>query len=95
MSGPIVVATLDKNQRERVRVALDEHMGHRLIDLRVCVPLTAHDGTYTPSKKGVSLNVRLIPTLRVALSLAEAEAIKMGWLDPSGEEQPEGGAHEA
>lgn len=81
MASPVaVVAMLDKNARERCRVALDEFKGSRLIDLRVCVPLAAHSDALTPTKSGVALNVALIPELRAALADAEAKAIELGWL---------------
>ena len=41
MTGkPLIIATLTKNARESVRVALDEFRGHNLLDVRVVVPLT-------------------------------------------------------
>lgn len=81
MSSPVaVVAMLDKNARERCRVALDEFKGTRLIDLRVCVPPAAPSDAMTPTRAGVALNVALLPKLRAALADAEAKAIELGWL---------------
>ena len=85
MTGkPLIIATLTKNARESVRVALDEFRGHNLLDLRVVVPLAAHAATLTPTGKGISVNVAMIPSLRAALADAEARAIVLGWL-PAGD----------
>jgi hypothetical protein len=81
MTGkPLIVATLTKNARESVRVALDEFRGHNLLDLRVVVPLAAHAAVMTPTAKGISVNVAMIPSLRAALADAEAQAVALGWL---------------
>jgi hypothetical protein len=80
MSSPIVIASLDKNRAEQLRVALDEFRGHRLLDLRVTVELTTSSGIQTPTKKGVSVGVHMIPELRLALAEAEAQARERGWL---------------
>lgn len=80
MSRPLTIATLVKNKRESVRVALDQWQGHDLIDIRVVVPLAAHTANLAPTGKGVSLNVALIPELRQALADAEIEARRLGWL---------------
>ncbi|WP_421935527.1 PC4/YdbC family ssDNA-binding protein [Phenylobacterium sp.] len=85
MTGkPLIVATLAKNGRESVRVALDEFRGHHLLDVRVVVPLAAHAATMTPTGKGISVNVAMIPSLRVALADAEAQAVALGWLPAGG-----------
>lgn len=85
MTGkPLIIATLTKNARESVRVALDEFRGHNLLDVRVVVPLTAHAATLTPTGKGISVNVAMIPSLRAALADAEARAVTLGWLPAGG-----------
>jgi len=78
--GPIVIATLEKNRRERVRVALDEFEGVKLIDLRVTVEMTTTSGLYSPTKKGLSLRVEQLPALVVALVAAEAKARELGMI---------------
>jgi hypothetical protein len=77
---PIVVAELPKNRRETLRVALDRYGGMDLIDIRVCVELTAACHVQTPTKKGVSLNIAQLPALRQALADAEARARELGLL---------------
>lgn len=80
MSGPLIVGTLPKNRRETLRVALDNYKGTDLIDLRLCVELTATSRVQTPTAKGVSLNVALLPELRRLIVEAEAKARELGWI---------------
>jgi hypothetical protein len=80
MSAPTIVAELRKNARERVRVALDEWQGHSLIDIRVTTQFTEALDVWSPTKKGLSMNVAMIPALREALASAEARAVEMGLL---------------
>lgn len=76
-----VIASLPKNKRESLRIALEEYQGNRLLDLRLTVPLNEITGCAVPTKKGISLNVCLLPALRQALAEAEARAMAMGWLE--------------
>lgn len=75
---PIVIARLDKNRREQLRVALDRYQGINLLDLRVTVDLTEASGVQTPTKKGISIQVRQLPALLDALHQAEARARQLG-----------------
>lgn len=77
---PVVVATLEKNARERLRISLDHWRGHDLVDLRVCVPLAEHDRTLVPTKAGVSVRVALLPELIESLQAAEVAARAQGLL---------------
>jgi hypothetical protein len=79
VTNPIVVYEVQKNKRERVRVALDHFKGHDLIDVRVTVQMD-HDGPYMPTGKGVSLKVEKLPELIAALQVAAAEAAERGLL---------------
>jgi hypothetical protein len=81
MTVAAVIATLDKNSRERVRVALDTYRDTRLIDLRIVVDLSGSSGIDAPTKKGISLRVEFLPELRRALAEAEARAREMGWIE--------------
>jgi hypothetical protein len=78
MTAPIVIATLEKNTRERVRVALDEFQDHQLIDVRILAQLTETSDAWFPTNKGVSLKINLLPGLVRALQEAEAKAIELG-----------------
>lgn len=83
MADPVIIGTFAKNNRETVRVALDEYQGHKLIDLRVCTELSATSKTLTPTKKGLSIKVDRLPELRRLVVEAEARAIELGLLEPS------------
>lgn len=82
MGKPVVeIARFPKNRNETLRIALDEWQGHRLLNVRVLVPLASHTDALTPTGKGVSINVALVPQLRQALADAETQAREMGWLE--------------
>lgn len=80
-SSPTVIAVLQKNRAERLRISLDEWQGHQLIDIRVTTQLSEGSDLWSPTKKGVSVNVSMLPALRQALADAEAKAREMGLLD--------------
>jgi hypothetical protein len=85
MPSPVaVVGWIDKNAREKGRVALDEFRGARLVDIRVCVPLTAHTDALAPTRAGIALSINLLRDLRAALAKAESRAVDLGWLAPEG-----------
>lgn len=75
---PTLVAEIAKNSSESVRIVLDTFKGHQLVDLRVFGTFSAAS-VPMPTKKGLSLNVALIPDLIEALQRAEAKARAMGW----------------
>jgi hypothetical protein len=83
MSAPIVIAELRKNARERVRIALDEWQGHHLIDIRVTTQFAEAVDVWAPTKKGLSVNVSMLPALREALAAAEARALELGLIGAS------------
>jgi hypothetical protein len=63
MSGPTIIATLEKNSRESVRIALDEYRGVSLVDVRVMAPAIDPTGLPIPTKKGIALRIELLPEL--------------------------------
>ena len=66
-----IIAEFQKNAVEKVRVALRDYKGKRLIDLRIYYQDDA--GEYQPTKKGIALTVEQWPELREALTqLAKA-----------------------
>ena len=79
-----LIATLRKNAAEEVRVSLDEFKGHDLISLRVWCDPYAGDAR-VPTKRGLSVSVRLLPELIAALRQAEAEAREAGLLGDDAE----------
>jgi hypothetical protein len=85
MSAPEIIASLEKNSRERVRVALDEYQGVKLIDIRITTELSQGTGIQAPTKKGVALNVAKLPELIDALQQAERRARELGLIASVGE----------
>lgn len=80
MDEPYVIARLRKNAQEQIRVALDTYRDVRLVDLRVTVELSQVSGVQSPTKKGLSLRVEMLPELIAALQQAEAKAIDLDWI---------------
>lgn len=78
MSAPTIIAVLAKNSRERVRVALDNYRGHDLVDVRIVTKLTEGTDLWTPTKKGVSINIASLPALCRAFQDAETAARSLG-----------------
>lgn len=79
MADPVTVATIEKNQREEVRIVLDTFKGAQLVDLRVFSAFTASN-IMMPTKEGLSLRVETLPDLIKALSQARDQAEAMGWI---------------
>ena len=73
-----IITDIEKNANEFIRVELSEFNGHDLIGLRVYV--NRDDGDPTPTKKGITCKVGLIPELKQAILKAEQEAIEAGLL---------------
>lgn len=72
-----VVADLEKNATERVRITLTEYNGRDLCDIRVYTEYKT-TGEIGPTKKGVSLRVEMLPALISALTEAHAKAVAAG-----------------
>ena len=74
-----VLAVLEKNTVEDVHVALTEYKGHDLFALRVYVD--SEDGKEKiPTRKGLTVSVKLLPELAQAVNAALLEAEKAGLL---------------
>lgn len=74
----IDIASIDKNSREILRVALGTFKDHKLCQIRVWA---RGDNRPIPTKSGFGIRLDLIRPLREALERAEREAQAMGWLD--------------
>lgn len=81
MSSPHIIAELQKNKTERLRVALDRWQQHELVDIRVTTQLAAHVAEWVPTKKGVSLRLAMLPELIEALQAALKEAKARGLVE--------------
>ena len=73
------ITTFEKNKFEEVRVELSEFNGHDLVAARIYATSRA-DGTRVPTRKGLTLNVKLLPALIEGLQAAEVEARAAGLL---------------
>lgn len=76
-----VVDVFRKNTVEEVRACLQRYRGHRLIDLRVYYH-HREGAEPAPTKKGLTLSVRLLPQLKRAVLRLEEALIAEGLLDP-------------
>jgi hypothetical protein len=69
----MIIAEIEKNTKERIRVSLEEYKGHRFIDCRVYFEDAA--GEWRPTKKGLALNEdcidEVIDTLKQASDALE------------------------
>lgn len=74
----IIIAEWPKNEREVVRVALDEFNGHSIVNARLW--FRAEDGGLRPGKQGFAIGIRRLPALASALNRALAVAIEQGLL---------------
>ena len=67
-----IISRIRKNKAETAVVRLVEFHGTRCVDLRAFVE--GENGEDVPTKKGLALNVALIPELIAALQEAKVEA---------------------
>jgi len=64
----MLIAEIEKNLKERIRVSIEEYRGHKFIDLRVY--FEAENGEWKPTKKGIALNGGSIEAVIEALKKA-------------------------
>jgi hypothetical protein len=67
-----IIATVQKNSREEVRVSFSEFNGHELLNLRVW--FEADDGSMRPGKAGLAFKINKLPDFADAISLALEKA---------------------
>ncbi len=81
-----LIATIPKNGREKILVALDEFAAKDTTYDMVSVRVFYEDGgEYRPGRNGLNVRVELLPAIVAALREAETEARKAGLLE--GEEE--------
>lgn len=73
-----MIAEIEKNKGEILRVELAEFKGYKLVNLRIFYKHAYDD--WRPTKKGLTWRVERLPELRAALADAEAEARRLGLL---------------
>ena len=74
-----LIATIPKNTTEEIRIGLDKFKGHDLVSLRVWADPYAGDERVA-TRKGISMNVKLLPDLIAALQDTKAAAREAGLL---------------
>ncbi len=74
-----MIAEIQKNKGEVLRVELTEFKGYRLLNM--CIFWRDPLGEWKPGKGGFAWRVERLPELRAALEEAEAEARRQGLLD--------------
>ncbi len=67
----MLICEVEKNQKERIRVSIEEYRGARFIDCRVY--WEDEEGKWRPSKKGIALNGGCIIPVIEALHKARKE----------------------
>lgn len=66
-----VVATLPRNDREEVRIAISDYKGRTRVDIRVWYLV---GDEHRPGKQGISLPVDQLPALQDAIERAQVAA---------------------
>ena len=73
------IAQIEKNSSEVIKVELSEFKGFDLVSFRVWANRDGQDPT--PTKKGITCKVKLLPELKAAIIEGEQAAIEAGLLD--------------
>jgi hypothetical protein len=74
------IATIPKNQREELRITLENYNGYNLVSQRVWF---VHDFCeMRPGKQGVVIQLHYLPDLIDALQDARDQAEQLGLLEP-------------
>jgi Transcriptional Coactivator p15 (PC4) len=79
MTDGIIVAEWMINKRESVRVSVEQYKGVDLVNIRKW--FKAEDGSLRPGKAGIALNVKHLPRLTEAMTMA-LSASAMGTNSP-------------
>jgi hypothetical protein len=78
----IVVDEFPRNDREVVRVVIDQYRGHHMIQIRNFY--LGSSGDWLPGKGGIGMSARHLPRLATAINAALAEAQRAGMIDSRG-----------
>ena len=79
MDKPIF--TFRKNATEEVRASIRKFEGRAYVDLRVWVERDNGHAEFSPTKKGLTLSVFVLPQLKEAILALEEEVIRRGLLE--------------
>lgn len=62
---------IEKSSMEKIRIALTEFKGHKLLDIRLYYDVSeTKDQDFKPTKKGISIPVRLVEELKKGIDQA-------------------------
>ena len=71
-----LLATIDRSERERLQIAINEYKGRSYLDLRIFY--TTDDGeTWRPTQKGVTVYPEDLDTLANAIEDAKKELLAL------------------
>ena len=74
-AGDVIIAEIDKNTREKLRVSVGAYRGHQLCHIRVWCP-NKTGIELIPTKAGISIRQAILPDLIAALQkVVSAEAV--------------------
>ena len=79
-----LVAVVEKNTTEEVRVRIAEWRGSNFVDLRVFTEFDGKEGEKRPTKRGLALGLHRLPELAEAVDAALAEARRRGLVKKGG-----------
>lgn len=60
-----IIAEVEKNSKERIRISIEEYKSHKFIDCRAYYE--GSDGEWKPTRKGIALNADVIDEVIAAL----------------------------
>jgi Transcriptional Coactivator p15 (PC4) len=80
MTDGIIVAEWAINRRESVRVSVEQYKGVDLVNIRKW--FKAEDGSLRPGKAGIALNVKHLPRLTEAMTMALSASAIVGTNSP-------------
>ncbi len=80
---------IQKNSMEKIRIALTEFKGHKLLDIRVYYDASeTRDADFKPTKKGISIPIDLVREVKEGIDKA-LEQIEAATGPESGKNQAE------
>lgn len=77
--GDQLIATIEKNPDEEIRISLREYKGHPFVDIRIY--WKPPQGEPGPTKKGVTFNPEFYPEFKKAIATLEEALLKKKLVD--------------
>ena len=71
-----------KNATEEVRIRLRKFEGRDYLDIRAWVEKESSHGEFTPTRKGLTLSIYVLPELLKGMNALGEELIQRGLLEP-------------